>query len=84
MNPKPSTANWERCETIELPNATGIIWWTGEHYRAQLLIDQAACKAMKIENPNVILSGIAISPSLAKEKLERAAEILNSVKAGVE
>jgi hypothetical protein len=84
MNPKTSTANWERCDTIEFPNATGIIWWTGEHYRAQLLIDQAACKVMKIENPNVLLSGKATSVEEAKEKAKRAAEILNGVKAGVE
>jgi hypothetical protein len=84
MNPKLSTANWERCETIALTNATGIIWWTGEHYRAQLLIDREACKVMKIENPNVILSGTATSVEEAKEKAKRAVEILNGVKAGVE
>jgi hypothetical protein len=84
MNPKPSTSNWQRCETIQLPNATGVIWWTGEHYRAQLLIDPAACKVMKIENPNVLLSGKASSVEEAKEKAKRAVEILNGVKAGVE
>lgn len=74
---------WTRCETVSLPNASAIIWHTGDHYRTQLIIDADVCKLLKIVNPKILLSGNAGTIEEAKGKAERAAKILENMKEGV-
>ena len=83
MNPKTSTVGWVRCETFELPNATAIIWHTGQCYRAQLEIDHDTTQSLKLSTPHMILSSESGSIDEAKEKAQKASVILENMKVGV-